>query len=144
MNNAIDLVKQEKIVSIIRLEQADQVEAVARSLYRAGIKIIEVTMNTPGALEAIRTINHMPEAIPSRCGNCPGCCLGKCGNPCRRQVFACPYLEYRDNQDGQPLRGAGHTWSDDAHGGAYCSRGWCQDGQGFSRPFTRTGLSPKT
>ncbi|SDM23703.1 bifunctional 4-hydroxy-2-oxoglutarate aldolase/2-dehydro-3-deoxy-phosphogluconate aldolase [Sediminibacillus halophilus] len=68
MRNALDMVKQEKIVSIIRLDQADQVEEVARSLYSGGINIIEVTMNTPGALEAIRTINQMPEAILAGAG----------------------------------------------------------------------------
>ncbi|WP_234400657.1 bifunctional 4-hydroxy-2-oxoglutarate aldolase/2-dehydro-3-deoxy-phosphogluconate aldolase [Virgibacillus senegalensis] len=68
MNDVMDVIKQEKLVSIIRLEGADHVEEVAKSLYQGGIKVIEVTMNTPGALEAIRKINEMPEPILAGAG----------------------------------------------------------------------------
>ncbi|SDK02281.1 bifunctional 4-hydroxy-2-oxoglutarate aldolase/2-dehydro-3-deoxy-phosphogluconate aldolase [Sediminibacillus albus] len=63
MNNVLDIVQKEKIIAIVRLDGADQVEEVAKSLYRGGIRVIEVTMNTPGALDAIQTINKMEQDI---------------------------------------------------------------------------------
>lgn len=59
MNDSIERINKEKLVAIIRVENNDAIERVVTSLYNGGIRVIEVTMNTPGALEAIKRINTM-------------------------------------------------------------------------------------
>lgn len=60
MNEVLQAMKEQKIISIIRAESPDDLKEVAASLYRGGVRILEITMNTPGALEAIKQIkeNH--------------------------------------------------------------------------------------
>jgi 2-dehydro-3-deoxyphosphogluconate aldolase/(4S)-4-hydroxy-2-oxoglutarate aldolase len=45
-----------KIVSILRGTDLRDVLSVAKALHAGGIKVIEVTMNTPGSLDAIRLL----------------------------------------------------------------------------------------
>lgn len=49
----MDRINEEKIVAIIRLESTEHVESLVESLYEGGIRVVEVTLNTPGALEII-------------------------------------------------------------------------------------------
>ena len=58
MNQAIERINEEKIVAIVRLDSIDHVERLAQSLYEGGIRVIEVTLNTPGALEGIKKIKQ--------------------------------------------------------------------------------------
>lgn len=59
MEKVLKQINKEKLVAIIRLENEDAIEEVAASLYEGGIRVIEVTMNTPGALKAIRKMSDM-------------------------------------------------------------------------------------
>ncbi|MFC0471769.1 bifunctional 4-hydroxy-2-oxoglutarate aldolase/2-dehydro-3-deoxy-phosphogluconate aldolase [Halalkalibacter kiskunsagensis] len=59
MDNPITKIITEKLIAIIRIEDTESIEEVAASLYRGGFRMIEVTLNTPGALEAIRTIKEL-------------------------------------------------------------------------------------
>ena len=47
-----------KIVAIIRGVQLVDVPKIATALYDGGIRIVEVTLNSPGALQAIEQLNH--------------------------------------------------------------------------------------
>ncbi|WP_022795092.1 bifunctional 4-hydroxy-2-oxoglutarate aldolase/2-dehydro-3-deoxy-phosphogluconate aldolase [Marinococcus halotolerans] len=49
----IQTIEQEKIVPIIRSSDKTQLQQVIESLYAGGARVLEVTMNTPGALAAI-------------------------------------------------------------------------------------------
>ena len=49
----INLLNETKIISIIRAESSEELLNVAKALKEGGIKFIEVTMTTPGALKAI-------------------------------------------------------------------------------------------
>ncbi|WP_181350679.1 bifunctional 4-hydroxy-2-oxoglutarate aldolase/2-dehydro-3-deoxy-phosphogluconate aldolase [Thalassobacillus sp. CUG 92003] len=53
-----EVIRREKLVAIIRLEDDDIIEPIVSHLYKGGIRVVEVTMNTPGAVEAIRKIKE--------------------------------------------------------------------------------------
>lgn len=58
MNQAIERINEEKIVAIVRLDSIDHVDRLANSLYEGGIRVIEITLNTPGALEGMKKIKQ--------------------------------------------------------------------------------------
>ncbi|GGF22501.1 bifunctional 2-keto-4-hydroxyglutarate aldolase/2-keto-3-deoxy-6-phosphogluconate aldolase [Halobacillus andaensis] len=58
MKRTLDRINEEKIVAIIRLDNTEHIEDIVKSLYKGGIRVIEVTLNTPGALTCI---NKMKE-----------------------------------------------------------------------------------
>jgi 2-dehydro-3-deoxyphosphogluconate aldolase/(4S)-4-hydroxy-2-oxoglutarate aldolase len=47
-------IEKEKLIAIIRADNADGLVQVARALEAGGCKLIEVTMTTPGALDVVR------------------------------------------------------------------------------------------
>lgn len=49
----IDRIGEEKIIAILRLPSVNDIEEIGHSLYEGGIRVLEVTLNTPGALKAI-------------------------------------------------------------------------------------------
>lgn len=51
-------IREGRLVAIIRLPETGQVEAIAEILVRAGIRAIEVTCDSPGAMQAIRVLAH--------------------------------------------------------------------------------------
>ncbi|MEP6592439.1 MAG: bifunctional 4-hydroxy-2-oxoglutarate aldolase/2-dehydro-3-deoxy-phosphogluconate aldolase, partial [Acidobacteriota bacterium] len=55
------------IVAIIRMKDPDKVRAVFEAIAEGGVRVIEVTMSVPGAVELIR---GLARALP------PGCILG--------------------------------------------------------------------
>lgn len=59
MLKASEIILNEKLVSIIRLEDAAKMEQIVTSLYHGGIRVVEITMNTPGALEAIHQTSEL-------------------------------------------------------------------------------------
>lgn len=64
MLKVIEKIKRHKIVAIIRTDSINELEQTVESLYKGGIRIVEVTLNTPGALEGIRLLqNKFPELI---------------------------------------------------------------------------------
>lgn len=46
------------VVAIIRVKKADEAVKVAEAIKKGGVKVIEVSMNTPNALDAIRRISQ--------------------------------------------------------------------------------------
>lgn len=53
MSDILEEIKREKIVAIIRASSSENIMRTVESLYQGGIRLVEVTMNTPGALDAI-------------------------------------------------------------------------------------------
>ncbi len=52
------------IVAILRLDNADKVIPVSKSIFNGGIRAIEVTMNTPNALQCIAELSKIVGVIP--------------------------------------------------------------------------------
>lgn len=64
MDHVLDGIKKHKIVAIIRTDSLVDLELTVESLHRGGVRIIEVTLNTPGALEGIKSIKEkFPDLI---------------------------------------------------------------------------------
>ncbi|UTE77458.1 bifunctional 4-hydroxy-2-oxoglutarate aldolase/2-dehydro-3-deoxy-phosphogluconate aldolase [Rossellomorea sp. KS-H15a] len=60
-SQVIQWIEQHQLVAIIRITSTDEVESVVNSLFKGGIRIVEITMNSPGAL---RGIERVKEAFP--------------------------------------------------------------------------------
>ncbi len=52
-------IKAEKLVVIIRLKQQEHVPEVVKALVTGGVKVLEITSNTPGYLEEIKRVREM-------------------------------------------------------------------------------------
>lgn len=62
--STLQQIAKEKVVAILRLENPESILDVATSLYNGGVRIIEVTLNTPGALKHIESIKQShPEMV---------------------------------------------------------------------------------
>ncbi|NHM33714.1 bifunctional 4-hydroxy-2-oxoglutarate aldolase/2-dehydro-3-deoxy-phosphogluconate aldolase [Neobacillus terrae] len=62
--SSLEEIKRVKLVAIIRSHSLEGLENTARSLYHGGIRAIEITMNTPGALRGIERIKETyPELL---------------------------------------------------------------------------------
>ncbi|WP_436760009.1 bifunctional 4-hydroxy-2-oxoglutarate aldolase/2-dehydro-3-deoxy-phosphogluconate aldolase [Streptosporangium sp. V21-05] len=60
----IDLVRSHRLVAIIRKPGEDEARAAATEVLAAGVRLIEVTMTTPGALRLIRELTGAwPDAV---------------------------------------------------------------------------------
>lgn len=53
---SLQQILQYKIVAILRGCTADRVPDIAAALYAGGVRLLEITLNSPGALEAIRQV----------------------------------------------------------------------------------------
>lgn len=56
--NSLQHIIENKIVAIIRGAQPEDVNKIANALYEGGVKTIEVTLNSPNAIEVIRDLAH--------------------------------------------------------------------------------------
>ena len=54
----LDLVRQTKIIAIMRAKQSSQMLQAAEAIQAGGVRVIEVTMTTPGALDLISEANQ--------------------------------------------------------------------------------------
>jgi 2-dehydro-3-deoxyphosphogluconate aldolase/(4S)-4-hydroxy-2-oxoglutarate aldolase len=52
-NNALDLILETGVVAMMRAKNSDQLLSAAQAVLAGGVKAIEVTMTTPGALDVI-------------------------------------------------------------------------------------------
>ena len=60
----IALLKGQPVIPVLKIDDASDAVPLARALARGGLPVIEITMRTPGALEAIRrAAAEVPEAI---------------------------------------------------------------------------------
>lgn len=59
-----DILRQAPVIPVLVIEQLAQAVPLARALNRGGLPVLEITLRTPVALEAIRAIKaEVPEAI---------------------------------------------------------------------------------
>jgi 2-dehydro-3-deoxyphosphogluconate aldolase / (4S)-4-hydroxy-2-oxoglutarate aldolase len=58
LQDILQKIREEKIISIIRCKNANDLEGVIASLYDGGIRLVEITMNTPNALQGIEMIQQ--------------------------------------------------------------------------------------
>lgn len=58
MNNILEIIKEEKIISIIRLSNSEEIPQAVESLQRGGIRLVEITFNTPNALKTISDLKN--------------------------------------------------------------------------------------
>ena len=49
----LDLIRETGVIAIMRAQSSDQLIAAAEAIREGGVRVIEVTMTTPGALEVI-------------------------------------------------------------------------------------------
>ncbi|WP_323702951.1 bifunctional 4-hydroxy-2-oxoglutarate aldolase/2-dehydro-3-deoxy-phosphogluconate aldolase [Mammaliicoccus sp. Dog046] len=62
--NTLNVIKETKLIAIIRNANPDDILPIVKSLYKSGVKAIEVTMNSPKALESIELIaNEMKDKV---------------------------------------------------------------------------------
>ncbi|MGK9044947.1 bifunctional 4-hydroxy-2-oxoglutarate aldolase/2-dehydro-3-deoxy-phosphogluconate aldolase [Mammaliicoccus vitulinus] len=54
--DTLNIIKETKLIAILRNANPDDVLPIVRTLYKAGVRAIEVTMNSPKALESIDLI----------------------------------------------------------------------------------------
>lgn len=59
-----DAMKKCRLIAILRGVRPDEVEAIGRALYDAGLRVIEVPLNSPEPLESIRILRG---ALPADC-----------------------------------------------------------------------------
>jgi len=63
-DRTVDKLLEERIVAVVRLQSQATCLPVARALVEGGVRVIEMTMTTPGAVEAIPQIQQaLPEAL---------------------------------------------------------------------------------
>lgn len=55
----IQKIEQHQLVAIIRITSTEEVETVVDSLFKGGIRIVEITMNSPGALQGIERVKEV-------------------------------------------------------------------------------------
>ncbi|QGN59092.1 bifunctional 4-hydroxy-2-oxoglutarate aldolase/2-dehydro-3-deoxy-phosphogluconate aldolase [Nostocoides sp. HKS02] len=56
MKNLVEVLRHEKVVAIIRTDSAESAVSIAAAARSGGVGLLEVTLNTPGALSAIADI----------------------------------------------------------------------------------------
>lgn len=52
----LDILLETKIVAVVRMKERRKLESVVRALRTGGIKAVEITLTTPGALEAVASL----------------------------------------------------------------------------------------
>jgi|SRR5690625_250508 len=59
LDTVMEEIKNQQLVAILRGESIDCLENTADSLYKGGIRILEITMNTPGVLKGIERLKRL-------------------------------------------------------------------------------------
>lgn len=54
--NSLELIREEKIIAIVRGVKPEDVVDISKALYAGGIRIIEITLNSPNALSSIEKV----------------------------------------------------------------------------------------
>lgn len=59
MSSILEQLNREKIVAIVRMSSLEGLEKTVEALYESGIHFIEITMNTPDALQGIKRVKAL-------------------------------------------------------------------------------------
>ena len=52
-NEKLDMIRETGVIAIMRAQSSEQLIAAAEAIRQGGVRVIEVTMTTPGALDVI-------------------------------------------------------------------------------------------
>jgi 2-dehydro-3-deoxyphosphogluconate aldolase / (4S)-4-hydroxy-2-oxoglutarate aldolase len=63
MNTIAEIMRTAPVIPVIVVDELAQAEPLARALVAGGLRVLEVTLRTPVALDAIRTMRAVPGAI---------------------------------------------------------------------------------
>lgn len=64
MNSTLAELRKEKIVAIIRLDSIDEIIETAHTLFRSGIKAMEIALDNPKGLKAVEKVKEqLPDAL---------------------------------------------------------------------------------
>lgn len=63
MNAIADIMKSAPVIPVIVVDEVDHAVPLARALVAGGLNVLEVTLRTPAALDAIRAMKHVSGAI---------------------------------------------------------------------------------
>jgi 2-dehydro-3-deoxyphosphogluconate aldolase / (4S)-4-hydroxy-2-oxoglutarate aldolase len=63
MTGIASIMRTSAVIPVLVIHDAAQARGLAEALVAGGLKVLEVTMRTPAALEAIRTMKEVPGAI---------------------------------------------------------------------------------
>ena len=63
MNTIAEIMRTAPVIPVIVVDKLTQAEALARALVAGGLPVLEVTLRTPVALDAIRAMKAVPGAI---------------------------------------------------------------------------------
>lgn len=57
-NEKLDLIRSTGVIAIMRAQSSDQLSVAADAIRAGGVRVIEVTMTTPGALDVVAAATH--------------------------------------------------------------------------------------
>lgn len=63
MTTIADILQTAPVIPVIVVDDVDQAEPLARALVAGGLRVLEVTLRTPAALDAIRAMKQVDGAI---------------------------------------------------------------------------------
>ena len=63
MTTIADIMQTAPVIPVIVVDDVDQAEPLARALVAGGLRVLEVTLRTPAALDAIRAMKQVDGAI---------------------------------------------------------------------------------
>jgi len=69
MKSVSEIVRLGPVIPVLAFESVEQGENVSRALHAGGVKVLEITLRTPAALEALRLI--AAEVTSIRVANAP-------------------------------------------------------------------------
>ena len=68
MSDLLKSIEELRVFAVIRTDTAEQAVAAGRACVAGGVKLLEVTLTVPGALEAVRMLRDEPDAIVGEIG----------------------------------------------------------------------------
>ncbi len=63
VQRTLEEILEEGVILCVRMDRGDRVVEACRAAIRGGLRVLEITLTTPGALQAIATLSKEPDAI---------------------------------------------------------------------------------
>jgi len=86
----INSIKAEKLVVVIRLNEQKAIAEVIKALVAGGIKVLEITSNTPGYIEEIKRARNMHPDILVGAGTVTSTAIAKAAIDAGAQFLVTP------------------------------------------------------